>query len=131
MQLRLTPQETPTKPHTAARVLFASGMPSQPAATDGSTLPLAQDTQLLVAEQRAHRRAITYRGTVATLRNAVDVSALAWGDVMLVVWLLVYLLLGRASAPQAAIGLRVLLGSCCSFLSLSSVLQLLDVEPSQ
>jgi len=50
---------------------------------------------------------------------------------MLVVWLLEYLLLGRASVPQAAIGLRVLLGSCCSFLPLSFVLQLLDVEPSQ
>ncbi|KAH9958413.1 hypothetical protein BC827DRAFT_1219400 [Russula dissimulans] len=93
-----TPQETPTKQRTAAQVVLASGMLSPPTAADGPTLPLAQDTPLLVAEERAHGWATVYRGTVASAGSAVDVAALE--DVM-PVWLLEYLLLARA--PQVAI----------------------------
>ena len=73
-------------------------MLSPPTAADGPTLPLAPDIPVLIAEERAHGWAILYRGTVASAGTVGDVATLE--DAM-PVWLLEYLLLGRA--PQVAI----------------------------
>lgn len=92
------PQEAPAKPRTAARAVLASGPLTPPTAADGPALPLAPDIPLLVAEERAHGWAIVYRGTVASAGAIDDVETLE--DAM-PVWLLEYLLLGRA--PQVGV----------------------------
>ena len=68
------------------------------AAEGGPTLPLAPDIPLFIAEERAHGWATLYRGTIASAGSADDVAKLE--DAM-PVWLLEYLLLGRA--PQVAV----------------------------
>jgi WD repeat-containing protein 48 len=73
-------------------------MLSPPTTTDGPTLSLAQDIPLLVAEERAPGWAIVYRGTVASAGTTGDVETL---EDAIPVWLLEYLLLGRA--PQVAV----------------------------
>ncbi|KAI9461530.1 hypothetical protein F5148DRAFT_1214939 [Russula earlei] len=90
-----TPPETPAKARTAAQVVLDSGTLNPPTAADGPILPLSQDIPLTVAEERAHGWAIVYRGTLASAGTTADVAALE--DAM-PVWLLEYLLLGRA--PQ-------------------------------
>ena len=95
------PQEPPAKPHTAAQVILVSGMLSPPTATEGGftfTLPLAPGIPLFIAEERLLGWATVYRGTVASAGSAEDLATLE--DVM-PMWLLEYLLLGRA--PQVAI----------------------------
>ncbi|KAI9457236.1 WD40 repeat-like protein [Lactarius psammicola] len=92
------PQPAPAKLRTAAQAVLASGPLSPPTAADGPTLPLAPDIPLLVAEERAHGWAIVYRGTVASAGTIDDVETLE--DAM-PVWLLEYLLLGRA--PQVGV----------------------------
>jgi len=67
------PQEPPAKPHTAAQAVVASGMPSPPmAAEGGSTLPLAPDIPLFIAEERAYGWATVYRGTATSAGSAED-----------------------------------------------------------
>ena len=73
-------------------------MLSPPTAADGPMLPLAPDIPLLIAEERPHGWAILYRGTVASAGTMCDVATLE--DAM-PVWLLEYLLLGRA--PQVSV----------------------------
>jgi len=92
------PQQAPAKPRTAAQAVLASGPLSPPTAADGPSLPLAPDIPLLVAEERPHGWAIVYRGTVASAGTIDDVETLE--DAM-PVWLLEYLLLGRA--PQVGV----------------------------
>ena len=92
--MQQAPQETPAKPRTAAQLVLTTGMLSPPTAADGPTLPLAPDVPLLIAEERAHGWAILYRGTVASAGTLGDVATLE--DAM-PVWLLEYLLLGRAA----------------------------------
>lgn len=94
------PQEAPVtaKSRTAAQVVLASGMLSPPTTADGPTLPLSPDIPLVVAEERAPGWAIVHRGTVASAGSAGDVTVLE--DAM-PMWLLEYLLLGRA--PQVGV----------------------------
>ena len=92
--MQQAPQETPAKPRTAAQLVLTTGMLSPPTAADGPTLPLAPDVPLLIAEERAHGWATLYRGTVASAGTLGDVATLE--DAM-PVWLLEYLLLGRAA----------------------------------
>jgi WD repeat-containing protein 48 len=86
------------KTRTAAQVVLASGMLSPPTAAEAPTLSLSPEIPLLIAEERAHGWAIAYRGTVASVRAAGDVTTLE--DAM-PMWLLEFLLLGRA--PQVAV----------------------------
>ncbi|KAH9987605.1 hypothetical protein BJV74DRAFT_841112 [Russula compacta] len=88
----------PAKPRTAAQVVLASGMLTPPTAVDSPTLHLAPNIALVVAEERAPGWAIVYRGTVASSGTTEDVAELE--DAM-PVWLLEYLLLGRA--PQVGV----------------------------
>jgi WD repeat-containing protein 48 len=90
-------QEAPAKPRTAAQLVLASGTLNPPTATEGPNIPLSKDITLLIAEERVPGWAIMYRGTVASAGTTGDVAALE--DAM-PVWLLEYLLLGRA--PQVA-----------------------------
>ena len=92
--LQQAPQETPAKPRTAAQLVLTTGMLSPPTAADGPSLPLAPDVPLLIAEERAHGWATLYRGTVSSAGTLGDVATLE--DAM-PVWLLEYLLLGRAA----------------------------------
>ncbi len=65
-------------------------MPSPPTAAEGgSTLPLALDIPLFIAEERPHGWATVYRGTVASAGSVEDLAMLE--DAM-PVWLLEYLL---------------------------------------
>jgi WD repeat-containing protein 48 len=68
------------------------------AAEGGHTLPLAPDILLFIAEERPLGWTSVYRGTIASVGSAED---LATQEDMMPVWLLEYLLLGRA--PQVAI----------------------------
>ncbi|KAI0294110.1 hypothetical protein B0F90DRAFT_1758645 [Multifurca ochricompacta] len=91
-------QEPPMKPPTTAQVVLAGGTLNPPSAAEGPTLPITQDIPLLIAEERAPGWAIVYRGTVASAGTTEDVAKLE--DAM-PVWLLEYLLLGRA--PQVSV----------------------------
>ena len=86
------------KPRTAAQAVLAGGPLTPPSTADAPALSLAPDIPLLIAEERAHGWAIMYRGTVASAGTVDDVETLE--DAM-PVWLLEYLLLGRA--PQVGI----------------------------
>ena len=90
-------QEVPTKPRTAAQVVLASGALNPPSGAEGPNIPLSSDIALLISEERAPGWAIVYRGTIASAGTADDAAVLE--DTM-PVWLLEYLLLGRA--PQMA-----------------------------
>ena len=67
------------------------------AAEGGSTLPLAPDIPLFIAEERLHGWVTVYRGTVASAGSAED---LATPKDAMPVWLLEYLLLGGGAAGR-------------------------------
>ena len=91
-------QEAAAKPRTAAQAVLASGSLTPPTSADAPALSLAPDIPLLIAEERAHGWAVVYRGTVSSAGTIDDVETLE--DAM-PVWLLEYLLLGRA--PQVSV----------------------------
>ena len=86
-------QEAPAKPRTTAQLVLATGALNPPAAAEAPSIPLSSDIALLIAEERTPGWAIMYRGTVASAGTTGDVAVLE--DTM-PVWLLEFLLLGRA-----------------------------------